>query len=89
MEEIKKAASKEMSRMNEIMKLTKVISNEKNAKHFFEFSQNYYKDGIHFFNEKKFIESFEAFIISWAYIDIGLKLKFFSVPKEQEKYFTA
>lgn len=88
MQEIEKAALKEMSRMNEIMKNVKVINNEKNALEFYAFAKNYHNDGIHFFNEKKFIESFEAFIISWAYIDIGLKLKFFSVPKGQEKYFT-
>jgi hypothetical protein len=83
------AAEKEMSRMKEVFKSIKIISKEKNAKEFYDFSKNYFNDGIYFFKEKKFIESFEAFIISWAYIDIGIKLKFFSVQKEHEKLFTA
>ena len=86
--EIELYANKEMNRMQEVMKSLKIISDDKNARHFFDFSKNYYNDGIHFFKEKKFIESFEAFIISWSYIDAGLKLGFFSVPKEQEKWFT-
>jgi hypothetical protein len=87
--EIEKYAEKEMGRMKDVFKTLKIISSEKNAKEFYSFSENYFKDGIHFFNEKKFIESFEAFIISWSYIDAGMKLKFFSVPKKQEKWFTA
>jgi hypothetical protein len=88
-EEIEKAAEKEMSRMKEIFSSLKIVSKDKNAKEFHDFANNYFKDGIHFFNEKKFIESFEAFIISWSYIDIGLKLNLFSVSKEHEKFFTA
>lgn len=89
MKSIKSCAEKEMNRMKEIMDNVKVISSDKNALHFLDFAKNYFKDGIYFFNEKKFIESFEAFIISWSYIDCGLKLKFFAVPKEQKKWFTA
>lgn len=59
------------------------------AREFYAFASNYFKDGIYFFKEKKFIESFEAFIIAWAYIDSGLKLKFFQVPREQRMWFTA
>ena len=87
--EIQQAAEKEMKRMKEIISNVKVISSDKKALHFIDFAKNYHKDGIYFFNEKKFIESFEAFIISWAYIDCGLKLKFFQVPKAQKKWFTA
>ena len=86
---IQKASEKEMNRMKEVMKNLKIISDDKNARHFFEFSENYFSDGIHFFNEKKFIEAFEAFIISWSYIDAGLKMGFFSIPSEQKKWFTA
>jgi len=85
---IQEYAKKEMSRIKAIFEKLKTSNNPK-AKHFHDFASNYYKDGIYFFNNKKFIESFEAFIISWAYIDCGLKLKFFQVPKEQKKWFTA
>jgi len=50
---------------------------------------NYYKDGIYFFSKKDFIRAFEAFIISWSYVDAGLKMKFFKVPSAKEKWFTA
>jgi hypothetical protein len=78
-----------MKRMNAIVKGLRVISASKMSICFLEFANNYYKDGIYFFNKKKYIESFEAFIISWAYIDAGLKLKFFQAPKEQKEWFTA
>jgi hypothetical protein len=87
--ETEKYAEKELNRMKEVFSSLKILSDDKNAKEFYSFAENYFKDGIHFFKEKKFIESFEAFIISWAYIDAGLKMKFFSVPKEQNKWFTA
>jgi len=58
------------------------------AKDFSDFASNYFNDGLYFFKKKMFIESFEAFIISWSYIDCGLKLKFFAVPKEQKEWFT-
>ena len=86
--EIQKCAEKEMLRMKEIMKHAKVINKSKIALHFYDFASNYFKDGIYFFKNKKFIESFEAFIIAWAYIDCGLKMKFFQVPKEQREWFT-
>ena len=88
MEKTEEAASKEMKRMKEIFSSLK-ISRDKKAAEFYSFAKNYCTDGIYFFKEKKFIEAFEAFIISWAYIDIGLKLNLFSVPKEQKRFFTA
>jgi len=86
--EIQKYAQKEMFRMTTIFEKLKTADNPK-AKHFFEFASNYFKDGIYFFKEKKYIESFEAFIIAWSYIDCGLKMGFFQVPKEQKEWFTA
>jgi len=88
MKNIKSYAEKEMFRMTAIFEKIKVSDNPK-AKHFFGFASNYFKDGIYFFKNKKFIESFEAFIIAWSYIDCGLKMKFFQVPKEQRSWFTA
>jgi hypothetical protein len=87
MSDIKSYAKKEMLRMTVIFEKIKV-RDSKMAKHFFDFASNYFKDGLYFFKEKKYIESFEAFIISWSYVDSGLKLKFFAVPKEQRMWFT-
>ena len=56
---------------------------------FYQFSRAYFDDGLHFFEKKKFLESFEAFIISWAYVDAGLKLKYFKVKEDQKSNFTS
>lgn len=83
-------AEKEMLRMKSVFEGVKVKdSANKKAEEFKSFAQNYFEDGLYFYKEKKYEESFEAFIISWAYIDICLKLDFFSVPEEHKKWFTA
>jgi hypothetical protein len=86
---IKEYAIKEMRRMKEVFSKLKITSDDKKAKEFYDFAHNYFKDGQYFFKEEKYPESFEAFIIAWAYIDIGLKLRFYHVPKDQENFFTA
>ncbi|MEM2956570.1 MAG: DUF357 domain-containing protein [Candidatus Pacearchaeota archaeon] len=85
---IEQNAKIEMNRMKEIMENLKINNKSKLSVHFFDFANNYLKDGIYFFNNKKFIEAFEAFVIAWAYIDAGLKLKFFKIPDKYKKYFT-
>ena len=86
--DIKKAAEKEIDRMEKVFSSIKVTERPK-AKEFHDFSQNYFKDSKHFYEKGKYIESFEASIISWAYIDIGLKLKFFKITKEINSWFTS
>lgn len=87
--EIKQAAEKEMKRMNEVFHSLKIKKNSKQSGHFLDFAKNYFKDGIYFYEKGEYTESFEAFIISWAYLDCGLKLNFFEVPKNQKEWFTA
>ncbi len=86
---IKAYAEKEMKRMDQIFSEIKLVSNNSKAKEFFDFAHNYYQDGIHFFKEEKYEESFEAFIISWAYLDISLKLNFLKISENIKKYFTS
>ena len=85
---IKHAAEKEMKRMEEIFGDLEII-NKHNADEFYSFAENYFEDGKYFFEKEKHIEAFEAFIIAWAYIDAGIKMKFFKVPKKLKKYFTS
>lgn len=88
--QIQQAAEREMNRMKAVFdSLKKKSSDSENAKEFYEFALNYYKDGIHFYKNEDYVNAFEAFIISWAYLDAGIKLGFFSVPDEQKKWFTA
>ncbi|MCD6546941.1 MAG: DUF357 domain-containing protein [Nanoarchaeota archaeon] len=85
---LKQAAEKEMKRMEEVFNDLKII-NKRKADEFYSFSENYFEDGKYFFKKGKYLEAFEAFIISWAYIDIGIKLGLFDVSKNVRKYFTS
>jgi hypothetical protein len=84
--EVKGLAEKEMKRMAEIFAEIKVLS-KPHAQEFYDFSKNYFEDGKHFYDFEKYVQAFEAFIISWAYLDIGLKLKLFET--KLTKHFTA
>jgi len=86
---IREAAKKEMDRMIEIFHGIKLLKRNHQSLHFYDFASNYFKDGKYFFESKKFVEAFEAFIISWAYLDTGIKLGFFEADKSLRKYFTA
>ena len=86
MSDIKTEAGKEMKRMAEIFADIKVLGKPR-AQEFYDFAKDYFKDGIHFFEKEKYVLAFEAFIISWAYLDIGLKLGMFQT--HLKKYFTA
>ena len=78
-------AGKEIKRMQAVFDKIEV----KNGKEFYNFAKTYFSDSKYFYKNKKYIEAFEAAIIAWSYIDFGLKLGYFSVPREQEKWFTA
>lgn len=84
---MKQTAEKEIKRMEEIFSNLKILD-KKQADEFYNFAQNYFEDSKYFFEKKKYIEAFEASIISWAYIDAGLKLGFFKVEDNLRKYFT-
>ena len=74
--------------MEEIFQNILIKENER-ADEFYSFAENYFEDGKYFFEKEKFIESFEAFIIAWAYLDVGIKLKLFKPEKKIRKYFTS
>jgi len=86
--DIKQSAKKEIARMAAIFEHLKKHDVEK-APEFYDFAKNYFDDGRWFYEKGKYIEAFEAAVIAWAYIDAGLKLGFFSVPKELKVNFTA
>jgi len=84
-----KEAAKEKERMQKVLDKIKILIKSENAKKFYDMIRNYFFDGCHFLEKGKEIEAFEAFIISWAYVDAGLKMGFFSVPENQKEWFTA
>jgi len=85
-EKLKEACRKEIEEMGNVFKNIKIL-NTKGAE-IFNLSLSYFYDAKYFFEKGDFISSFEAIIISWAYIDVGLHLEFFEIPQELKKYFT-
>lgn len=73
---IKQAAEKEKKRLKEIFEDLSVLDDAR-AREFYDFSKDYYDDGNYFLEKEDYIRAFEAFIIAWAYLDIGLKLGMF------------
>lgn len=82
---MKAHADKELKRMQKVFDSLQV----KKGKEFYEFAKTYFEDGKYFYEKKKYLEAFEAAVIAWSYIDFGIKLKYFEVPKDQKKWFTA
>ena len=64
------------------------ISYTKSAAELLAFAKNYAKDSEFFLEHGKLVEAFEAAIIAWAYIDIGLKLGLLEVPASLREHFT-
>lgn len=87
--DIKKSAEKEIARMQHVFDKLQVHYHDEHASEFHDFAERYFSDGKWFFEKERFLEAFEAAVIAWAYIDAGLKLGFFSVPKELKENFTA
>jgi hypothetical protein len=85
--DIEKAAKREVDRIGKIMPNVILIESQGGA--LVSFAKDYAKDAKFFFEHSKFIEAFEAAIISWAYIDISLKLKLVSLDAKFSKHFTS
>ena len=82
---IKDNAKKEIDRMQPVFDKIRVRAGEE----YYKFAETYFKDSTYFFEKKKYVEAFEAAIIAWSYIDFGIKLGWFEVPKDLKKNFTA
>ncbi len=86
MEELKEIAEKEINRIEEISKNLGLI--DRKGEKLKELFDSYHKDAKHFFQNKKYVEAFEAAIICWAYVDAGLHLGIFRVNKKIRDWFT-
>jgi len=93
---IEDAAEKEVKRIRKIIPKVEIkesidadaISGATNATSLLDFAKNYAKDSEFFLEHEKHVEAFEAAIIAWAYIDIGLKLGLLAVPASLRGDFT-
>ena len=85
--DIEKQAEKEIKRMDGIIGKVELVDDR--GKTLFQAAKTYFSDSKYFLEKKKFLEASEAAVISWSYIDAGLHVKVFRVPKELEESFTA
>lgn len=86
MKEIKTVCAKEIERMAKVIKNVKL--KDKKGKELLNLAKAYYNDSIYFYSQKQYVNSFEAVVISWAYIDSGLHLGIFEVPQDLKEIFT-
>ena len=86
MEELEKEADKEIKRIDEVLENLEVL--DYHGEEILEMANSYHKDSKYFFKEKMFLQAFEAAVISWAYLDVGMHMNFFEVPEELKKIFT-
>ncbi|MGC9059081.1 MAG: DUF357 domain-containing protein [Candidatus Aenigmatarchaeota archaeon] len=86
MEEIENLAKKEIEKMEEVFKNLKLI--DEKATEIYNLALSYFLDAKYFLEKKDFLRAFEAVVISWAYIDCCLHLKFLEISDELKRYFT-
>jgi len=83
---MKEEAEKEIKKMQPVIDSLKLQN--KKAEELFKMTHAYFNDAKYFFEKGKYLQAFEAAVISWAYVDAGLHLKVFGVDKEFKKMFT-
>jgi hypothetical protein len=88
-EPLEERAIAERIRMEEVFGKLVRKDNGHIADEFLSMAENYFKDSKYFFGEGDIVRAFEAVVISWSYIDAGIKAGFFSVPEELREYFTS
>ncbi|MCW1293976.1 MAG: DUF357 domain-containing protein [Candidatus Parvarchaeota archaeon] len=74
--------------LDEVFGKLEMINPSKGADELLDGAKRYYEDGRYFLSKGDYVSSLEAFVISWAYVDAGLKLGLFRIPKEFSVYFT-
>lgn len=82
---LQESAKRELERMQAVFSRVEATDE---GKELLKLAEAYLQDAKYFYEKKKFLESFEAAIIVWAYIDAGLHLKIFKVPASMRKVFT-
>lgn len=87
--DLKDRAEKEIGMMAKVFKVLTVKNKDnKISFEFFDMALNYFNDSKFFLEKKDYVRAFEAVVISWSYIDAGIKASFFEVPANLRQYFT-
>ena len=84
--ELENLAKGEIDKIAGVVKSLELIDHT--GRELFELIESYFIDSKHFYENRQYLQAFEAAVICWAYIDAGLHLKVFEVPKEFSKLFT-
>ncbi len=87
--EIKERFVKEKKQMDIVFDRIEVSRDRIESQQFLDMAINYYKDSDYFYGKKDYLRAFEAIVISWAYVDAGIKMGFFNVPEDMKPYFTS
>jgi hypothetical protein len=89
-DELRERTEKEIEMMRKVFKAIRVKEdNNPISISFFDMASNYFSDCVFFFEKQDYIRAFESVVISWSYIDAGIKADFFTVTKDLKQYFTS
>jgi len=86
LQNLEKLVEKEIEKVKKI--LDNIISVDLKAKEVFILVNSYFNDSIYFFNKKDFLNSFEAIVITWSYLDCLAHLELIKFNKYIERLFT-
>lgn len=84
-DKLRELTEKEIQRIRKVRGKLKAIRDDKGL---LKLIDSYLQDSSFFLKEGKVIEAFEAAIIVWSYIDAGIRLGVFNLPKRFKNYFT-
>jgi hypothetical protein len=82
--EIRKLAVREIERMDRVFSEITVLEDSE----VFSLAKSYFSDSKIFFEKKEYVNSFEAVVISWTYIDSLLHFGKVKVPDQLKDLFT-
>ncbi len=88
-DKLKERTDNEISMMKKVFSSITLKDENNIANEFFDMASNYFKDSTFFMQKNDYLRAFEAVVISWSYIDAGLKAGLFSLPDKLKEYFTS
>ena len=87
-DDLRERYMKQKEKMSKVLSELQVLNDSKESNDFLDMANNYFNDAVYFESANNFMLAFEAMVISWAYVDAGIKAGFFTVPEGSKNYFT-
>ncbi|MDP8012506.1 MAG: DUF357 domain-containing protein [Nanoarchaeota archaeon] len=85
--DISRIVADQRKKLEEVFLKIRTISSDKKAEQILRTARDYFDDSKYFLDNEDYTDAFEAVIISWAFVDVGLLLGLFDVPDELKDYF--